>query len=78
MSKEKQARTLTANWNIKGTDIMPSSEEAGMTEEEIIWHRLQHGAPTETFQDFMARELAISIREEIDNEILEALKKHVQ
>jgi len=74
VTNKKPANPLMANWDIRGTDIMPSDDEAGMTEEEKVWHRLQHGAPTETFQDFMARELAIGIREELDKELIEQLK----
>ena len=71
-------KKLKATWDIKGTDIIPPLEEEGMSDEEIVWHRLQHGPPTKTIEDFITRQLSESIRSEIDADILAALTKAIE
>jgi hypothetical protein len=74
------AKKLTASWKLKDISV-PSSVEAGMTNEEKVWHRLKNGAPARAFSDFLENEIAKTLREEIDKELIKALitpEKHIR
>lgn len=61
--------TFDANWK-------PDPEE-GMTDEEIVWHRLKHGPPKPYDLDQEISEvLADEIRKEIDKSILDAITNY--
>ena len=60
------SETFAASWK-------PDPEE-GMTDEEIVWHRLKHGPPAKhDIEQELTDLMAEKIRKEIDNEILNSI-----
>lgn len=83
MDRPENNRKLTAVWTLDSLDQMmvralarkkPETEEE---EAEEIIHRLKHPpVPNKSVEEVLMEELAKSIAEEIDSEILKCLKKN--